>query len=233
MALVDGYGAVSGPVTAVLPGLGVSGYMQPAVRDLAAHVAGQVLLFNGPGFGGSDPVSRWSTVGVVAEAVRRFLQDLGQPVAALVGQSTGCLVAARVARAFPSASLVLVSPVVDPVQRSLLKFGAAWLRDGQRERAGLLAVEAPEWWRGRRQLRPLLKSCLSSSLDELLEDRPNPVTVVRGGSDPMARHEWVVGLADRPGGRIVVVPGGSHAFMFRRPDLLYRAVSAAGGLGRA
>jgi pimeloyl-ACP methyl ester carboxylesterase len=51
------------------------------------------------------------------------------------------------------------------------------------------------------------------------------VTVVRGDRDPLSSQQWAAQLADGPGRRLVVVPGGAHTFMLDRPGLMADALS--------
>src|SRR5947209_11462098 len=84
------------PPVLVVPGLGVSRYLVRACNDLASRCGHQVLLANPPGFGENAALlDRPITVAAVADAYGSWLAQRG-PVF-LVGQSTGTIVAARVA----------------------------------------------------------------------------------------------------------------------------------------
>jgi pimeloyl-ACP methyl ester carboxylesterase len=216
-----GYGRPGAPVTVVLPGLGVSRYLRRAAAVLAERCERRVLLVEPPGFG--SPLRATPTVESVSDALLPWLRGLG-PVS-LVGQSTGCLLAARLAPRAEVPDLALVGPVVDPAKRSLAGIGGAWLKDGRNEPPRLVLLEAPEWVRHARGLWPYLRSCLATALEDQLREVTCPVTVVRGDRDPLSSQQWAAQLADGPGRRLVVVPGGAHTFMLDRPGLMADALS--------
>ena len=218
------YGPSSGPLTVVVPGLGVSRYLRPASAALADATGTPVWLVDPPGFGGSDQPVGPVSVAAAAAGLVGWLAELRQPVSRLLGQSTGCLVAAVMAGRSPVQRLVLCSPVIDPTQRSLARFVASAVRDAPRESPRLAVEEIPQWWQDRRRLWPYLRSCLGTALEPLLDPVTADVTVVRGERDPLSRHTWAAELAERSGGSLVTVPGGSHTFMYTRPDLLVRAL---------
>jgi pimeloyl-ACP methyl ester carboxylesterase len=209
------------PIVA-LPGLGVSRYLREACVQLARRSGRQVLLVEPPGFGANaDALSAVVTVSSVADRLRTWLTAMG-PVL-LVGQSTGCLVAARLARmpAGPDIrALALVSPVFDPASATLCRAGRRLVVDGRWEPWWLGPSELPEWVRNSRSLPSFLRSCLSESLDGHLDAVCCPIVFARGERDPLSRHEWAAQLAEGRGRTLVIVPGGSHTYMAARPAAL-------------
>jgi pimeloyl-ACP methyl ester carboxylesterase len=218
------YGPSSGPLTVVVPGLAVSRYLRPASAALADATGAPVWLVDPPGFGGSDQPAGQVSVAAAAAGIMAWLSELRQPVTRLLGQSTGCLVAATMADPCQVEQLVLCSPVVDPTQRSVGKLVASAIRDAPRESPRLAVEELPQWWQDRRRLWPYLRSCLDTPLERLLDPVAAAVTVVRGDRDPLSRPAWAAELAERGDGSLVTVPGGSHTFMYTQPELLVRAL---------
>jgi pimeloyl-ACP methyl ester carboxylesterase len=205
-----------------LPGFGVSRYLHESCGLLARRSGRQVLLVEPPGFGANADVLPASvTVPLVADRLRPWLSAMG-PVL-LLGQSTGCLVAARLARAAAGleiGALAVVSPVFDPASATLGRAARGLLVDGMWEPWWLGPMELPEWVRNARALPTFLRSCLSESLEEHLDTARCPVVIVRGGLDPLSRHEWVARLGDNQQRTLVSVPGGSHTFIAARPAVL-------------
>jgi pimeloyl-ACP methyl ester carboxylesterase len=220
---------------AVFPGLGVSRYIRPACRDLAQRLQTEVLLVDPPGFGANRSLARRSpTVAQAAEVVQAWLTGRG-PIA-LIGQSTGCLLATRLARRYTGLDariLALVGPVFDPVRRGVARAGGALARDGLREPWWLGPLELPEWLRQASALPPYLKSCLADPIEDHLADVRCPVLIVRGDKDPLSRHTWAAELARGPqradaSSILITVPGGSHTFMAARPEALADALLVGG-----
>jgi pimeloyl-ACP methyl ester carboxylesterase len=212
----------SEPPIVTLPGLGVSRYLRAACHGLADRSGRRVLLVDPPGFGtNARALTGGATVSSVAERLRSWMSPLG-PVL-LLGQSTGCLLAARlaVARAgLDVRALALVGPVFDPTSATVARGGARLVVDGRSEPWWLAPSQLPEWVRNARALPGYVRSCLAESLEDDLASVGCPVVVVRGDRDPLSRHEWAARLADRPGRTLVVVPGGGHTYMAGRPAAL-------------
>jgi pimeloyl-ACP methyl ester carboxylesterase len=206
----------------VLPGLGVSRYLRAACERLAGQSQREVLLVDPPGFGSNAHVlDEVPTVSSVEDCLRSWLSTFGP--ALLVGQSTGCLLAARLARSsigLDIRALALAGPVFDPASATLRRAGTRLLQDSREEPWWLGLSEAPEWLRNARALPGYLRSCLVESLLAHLNAVACPVVVTRGDRDPLSRHEWAARLAEGPGRTLVTVPGGSHTYMAGRPGLL-------------
>ena len=216
------------PPIVVLPGLGVSRYLRAGSAVLAERAVRRVLLVDPPGFGVNAYVlQERAAVADVAGALVPWLDSLG-PVL-LVGQSTGCLLAALAARrtvGLDVRALALVSPTFDPRRRSLLGAAAGLLRDGPNEPWWLGPTQLHEWVRNARVLPPYLVSCLREPLAGHLADVGCPVVVTRGDRDPLSRHEWVSSLTDRPGRTLVTVPGGGHTYLAADPAALATSLAA-------
>jgi pimeloyl-ACP methyl ester carboxylesterase len=190
----------------IVPGLAVARYLLPTVRCVRA--AGfRCDLVRLPTRGPALGVPEYAAL--VADQLR------GREVV-LVGHSSGTQVAAMAAREVPVRRLVLGSPTVDPAYRTVPRVVSRWLVDGTREPASLARQEFPEWGKaGPRRIAVLLRSMLRHPLEDLLTAVTCPVTLVRGGRDPICRDAWVEKLAW--GHELVTVPGQPHAFPYQDP----------------
>jgi pimeloyl-ACP methyl ester carboxylesterase len=217
-----GGGRRSHPPIVALPGLGVSRYLRRGCEQLAQRSDRQVLLVDPPGFGANAAsLTGGVTVSSVAAELQGWLSELG-PVL-LLGQSTGCLLAAHLAGVslgLDVRGLALVGPVFDPAAATVGRAGLRLVVDGRWEPWWLGPSEVPEWVRNARRLPGYLRSCLSESLEGCLDAVTCPVVVARGDRDPLSRHEWAARLTEAPRRVLVTVPGGSHTYMAGRPVLL-------------
>jgi pimeloyl-ACP methyl ester carboxylesterase len=185
-----------------------------------------VLLPDPPGFGANASLLAGPrTVTAIAELFGSWLADVGPTY--LMGQSTGCVVAARIAATAGAdiVGLALVGPVFDPESATVARGGRRLLRDRLREPWWLGPTELPEWLRNARALPTFLRSCLPERIEERLTGVRCPVVVVRGDRDPLSRHEWAVQLANGSERTLVTVPGGAHTFMAARPHALAESLS--------
>jgi pimeloyl-ACP methyl ester carboxylesterase len=217
------------PSIVVLPGFGVSRYLRAACERLAQRLSRPVHLVEPPGFGANRSTIRGSvTVAAVVAVLREWLAHFGPVV--LVGQSTGCVPAARLARddsRLDIRGLALTGPVFAP-SATASRAMAGLARDAVREPWWLGPVEVPEWLGNARAMRSYLKSCLPEPLDRHLDAGSCPVIIARGENDPMCEHVWAARLADAPRRTLVTVPGGSHTYMAGRPDALAESLIAGG-----
>ncbi len=103
----------SGPLMVLLHGLGGSHVNWIRIGPLLAKRA-RVLAPDLPGFGYTRPGARRTTVGANASWVDRFLEEVAQRPAILVGNSMGGLIAILEAVANPEmvAGLVLINPAL-------------------------------------------------------------------------------------------------------------------------
>jgi pimeloyl-ACP methyl ester carboxylesterase len=221
------FGSASGePPVVAIPGFGVARYLVAGCDQLARLSGRRVLLVEPPGFGANtSQLSGPRTITAVAEGFTSWLADVGPMY--LLGQSTGCVIAARIAAmGGPDViELALAGPVFDPGWATAARAARRLLRDGLREPWWLGPTELPEWLRNAGSLPTFLRSCLPERLDERLSTVHCPVVVVRGEQDPLSRHEWAMQLANGSHRTLVTVPGGSHTFMAARPHTLAESLS--------
>ncbi|GAB3893444.1 hypothetical protein GCM10029964_070230 [Kibdelosporangium lantanae] len=203
------------------PGFGHSG-------DPARAVGGEPGWALGDGAGQAPGSGAgWAPVGGagralgvvdIAAVVEYWLREWALGPVTVVGHSCGTQVAAHVAARAPDlvSRLVLGSPTVDPAYRSWPRAVGRWRRDGRLEPRGLTRSQVPEWRRaGPWRLLRLFRSMLADSLERTLARVTCPVTVVRGGRDPLCTRAWARGLGDR----YVEVAGVPHAFPYQVPEV--------------
>lgn len=215
----------AGPDVVIAPGLAVTRYFAATQRLLARRVRAHLIAF--PGIGNAPDASWRLGLRDDAVAMSDWLRgNIDRPVV-LVGHSYGSQVAACSALLVREKvrALVLAGPTVDPAFRSWHGLLGRWLRDTVHEPAGLPKLQRPEQRRaGVRRIATMVRSMLADDMEVWLRYIDIPVTVVRGEREPLCSAEWAAKLADRPGGRLVTVPGAVHAFPYDRPAAMADAV---------
>lgn len=210
----------------VVPGLGVSAYLRPAVCSLADN-GYRAWLVDPPGFGGSGDPPRPLGIAEIAEATVAWLDERGLAEVILIGHSSGTQAAARIAATAPRrvTQLVLGSPTLDPAYRAWPRALSRWLLDGTREPGSLTRTQLPEWRRARpRRLLHLLRSMRTDHLEETLRQVSGPVLVVRGARDPLCTPEWARQLSTMDNRMLVELPGLPHAFPYSAPSAFSDAI---------
>ncbi|MBQ0906078.1 alpha/beta fold hydrolase [Micromonospora sp. U21] len=172
-----------------------------------------------PGFGGSGDPPHELSVPEFGEAVSDWLtrRDLGAVV--LAGHSSGTQVAAEAAVNHPGvAGLVLASPTVDPVARSVVRLLVRWQLDGRHEPPGLTESHWPEWKRaGLRRLVHLVRAHLRHVMEEPLARLTVPLLVLRGEEDRLSTREWGQRLTTLVTDGRYVECSGAHTFPWHDP----------------
>lgn len=215
-------GGTGAPVVLV-HGIGVSGhYLVPLGRELAGDHA--VFIPDLPGFGRSEPAARPLGIVGLAGALLAFLDAAGLERPAFVANSMGCQVVAALAARRPERAgpLVLVGPTVDPHRRTVAEQVAGGLLDCLREPPSLLALIAWDYAVfGPRRFVATARSALRDRIEDNLHRLEAPALVIRGEHDGFVSGRWAEEAAALlSGGRLVVVPGGSHAVHYSRPRLV-------------
>ncbi|SDQ60858.1 Pimeloyl-ACP methyl ester carboxylesterase [Curtobacterium sp. UNCCL20] len=166
-----------------------------------------------PGFGGLPVAGRRLSMEELGDLVVEAVRSRGAGDLVLVGQSMGTQVVAEAARRHPDVvdSVVLIGPVVAQRRRSLLLQATDLARDCLVEGTRMNAVLTTDYLRSVpqyvRELRPMLRHRLEATLPHVAQ----PVLVVRGTQDPIARHDWCARLASvAPRGAFVELPGPHH-----------------------
>jgi pimeloyl-ACP methyl ester carboxylesterase len=198
----------------VVPGLAVRRYIEGAVDELRVHGHEAVLL--------AAPAQREEAADLASygAALARRLQDDGREVDLLIGLSVGSQAAAVAAAGTPLVRrLLLVSPTVDPVVRSMPRLLAAWVRGGIGEKPALLRHQFPDWQStSLSQLSQGLASALQVPLEDVLLDVGAQLTVAHSEHDRLTSHAYAARLAYEQGGQLVTIPGASHSWPYEDSD---------------
>ncbi|MFP3460820.1 alpha/beta hydrolase [Arthrobacter globiformis] len=202
------------PAYVLLHGIGVSHrYLARLHVELAKSAA--VHSFDLPGFGGTPRPGRRVTVGEYAAFVAAVLADRGVESCIVVGHSMGAQFAVELALQAPElvARAVLMGPVVDPARRSAAWHALALTRDALfSEPPTANAVVFTDYFRtGMRWYLTELPEMMGYPLDARIRGVAQPVLVIRGGTDPIARRPWCELLAAQaPEGAFAEVHGRGH-----------------------
>lgn len=202
------------PTYVLLHGIGVSHrYLARLHAELA--LSADVYSFDLPGFGDAPRPGSQVSVGEYAAFVRAVLSDAGVESCVVVGHSMGVQFGVELALQDPGlvAGAVLMGPVVDSSSKSVALQAMALTRDvlftetlssnvtvfGDYVRAGL------RWYLTE------LPVMMEYPLEERLHGVNQPVLIMRGGKDPVARHPWCERLVRQaPQGSLVEIPGQGH-----------------------
>jgi len=208
-------------------GLGVSSrYMIPTAARLAPHC--QVYAPDLPGFGRSEKSERALNVTELADALFRWMEEVGIPRAVLLGNSIGCQVVVDLALRRPDAveRIVLVAPTLDAEARTVFRSFARLLLDVPRERLSLPFVALLDYLQaglGRTALT--FGYALQDRVEEKLPNVTRPALVVRGSRDPIVSERWAAEVSGLlPAGRLTVVEDAAHAVNHNSPEALTEIV---------
>lgn len=204
---------------------------------LAAELSGQfrVHCVELPGHGGLPRPPQVLTMQGYAEAVVEALRASGIRDAQLVGHSMGCQVSVEAALLAPDlvSSVLLLGPTVNRAERNAVLQALRLAQDTLREKPAANWIVFTDYLRaGPRWYLATLKQMLDQRLDERLAHVSCPVTVVRGGRDPIVPASWLARLEQaRPGTLLGEIPGAPHIVMWNRPsetaEWIRRTVKAA------
>lgn len=198
----------------VVPGLAVRRYAEPPVARVR-EAGYDVELRPAPGWHGvPDDIGRYG-LDLAEELERR-----GEPVAVLVGLSVGTQAAAVAAAATSLVQhLVLVSPTIDPSQRSMPKSIAAWIKGDSRDDSAMMPDQLLDWARaGPRRILSGFRSAIDLRLEDILPGGSAELTMIHGEYDPLTSYAYAARLAADHGGRLLVAPAGSHSWPIDDPD---------------
>lgn len=222
------------PTYVLLHGIGVSHrYLARLHRELA-EVA-DVYSFDLPGFGKSSRPGRQLQVEDFAAFVSAVLAEEGVSTYVPVGHSMGTQFAVELALREPErvAGAVLMGPVVESSRKSVARQAMALTRDSMfSETPSCNAIVFADYLRaGPRWYMAELPVMMDYPLEERLAGVSQPVLVLRGTRDPIARGPWCVNLAAvAPQGTVAEVLGQGHVFQHTAPGIAARAI---GGWVRA
>jgi pimeloyl-ACP methyl ester carboxylesterase len=126
------------------------------------------------------------------------------------------------------AGAVLMGPVVEPSRKSVAQQALALTRDAMfSESPACNAIVFSDYLRaGPRWYLTELPVMMEYPLEERLAGVNQPVLVLRGTQDPVARRPWCVKLAGvAPQGTMAEVLGQGHVFQHTAPEPAAQAIS--------
>jgi pimeloyl-ACP methyl ester carboxylesterase len=213
------------PTVVLVHGIGMShrSFHRSQAALAAEHRTVSVDL---PGFGGVPGAGRRLSIEELGDLVVRAVRSAGAGELVLAGQSMGTQVVAEGARLHPEIvrSVVLISPVVVPGRRWAALQAVDLARDSFVEGARMNAVLTTDYLRSMpqyvRELRPMLRHRLEDTVPRLTQ----PVLVVRGTQDPIARGDWAERVASAAQRGVLVELPGPHHVQERQPVAFARLV---------
>jgi pimeloyl-ACP methyl ester carboxylesterase len=244
--------ATGQPAYVLLHGIGVSHRYLARLHVELAHPEGQnqppedqwqtegseagaaVYSFDLPGFGGTPRPGRQVTVGEYAAFAAVVLAERGVESCFVVGHSMGAQFAVELALQAPALvdRTVLMGPVVDPARRSAAWHALALTRDALfSEPPATNAVVFTDYFRtGMRWYLTELPEMMGYPLDTRIRGVAQPVLVLRGGRDPIARRPWCEFLAAQaPDGAFAEVHGRGHVVQEAASEDIARIIRSWAG----
>jgi pimeloyl-ACP methyl ester carboxylesterase len=210
-------------------GFAISGrYLEPTAARLASHYPTYVPDL--PGHGYSEKPSRPLNIPELAEALAGYLDSVGVPRAVILGNSSGCLVAAEFAHRYPDRTerAILVSPAGGSHNRPLIRGMMQLARDGLREPPSLARIAVPEYIRfGLGNSIQAFRRMTRYPTLQRLSHVPVPFLVVIGSRDPLVSESQMEMILRSPADVDVVRHvDAAHAINFSHPETLARLVDA-------
>ena len=210
-------------------GFAISGrYLEPTAARLASHYPTYVPDL--PGHGYSEKPRQPLGIPEQAEALAGYLDAVGVPRAVVLGNSTGCLVAAEFAHRYPDRTerAILVSPAGGRHNRPLGRGLVQLARDGLREPSSLARIALPDYVRFGlvNSLRAFRYMTRYPTVERLMHV-PVPFLAVIGTRDPLISNSQMERIFRSPADiDLVRHVDAAHAINFSHPESLARIVDA-------
>jgi pimeloyl-ACP methyl ester carboxylesterase len=208
-------------------GFAISGrYLEPTAARLASRYPTYVPDL--PGHGYSERPRRPLGIPELAEALAGYLDAVGVPRAVVLGNSSGCLVAAEFAHRYPERTecAVLVSPAGGRHNRPLIRGMVQLARDGLREPPSLALIAGPDYVRfGLMNSLQAFRGMTRYPTHERLSHVPVPFLVVIGSRDPLISERQMERILQSPADvDLVRHVDAAHAINFSHPVALARII---------
>lgn len=205
----------------LLHGIGVSHRYLARLHQKLANAA-DVYTLDLPGFGSSHRPRRRLQVEDYAAFVTAVLAEAGVRNYVSVGHSMGSQLAVELALQEPGqvSGAVLMGPVVDDSRKSVARHVAALTRDAMfSESLSANVIVFADYFRaGLRWYLTELPVMMEYPIVERLAGVTQPVLVLRGANDPIARAPWCARLTGAaPQGTAGEIPGQGHVFQYTAP----------------
>lgn len=210
-------------------GFAISGrYLEPTAILLAERYP--TFIPDLPGHGSSEKPRRPLDIPELAEALAGYLDAVSVPRAVILGNSTGCLVAAEFAHRFPERTLcaVLVSPAGGRHNRPLPRGVIQLARDGLREPPSLARIAIPDYVRfGLVNSVRAFRGMIRYPTVERLSHIPVPFLAVVGSRDPLVSERQMTRILRSPAAMDLVCHiDAAHAINFSHPAALALIIDA-------
>ena len=205
------------PTFVLVHGVGLSHRFYTGLARILAR-QGDVVSFDLPGFGMSPTPGQPLTIedfaaGVVPRLERLRRQSPSGPVI-VIGHSMGAQVAVELAVRHPSLvdAVVLVGPVVDPARPTLTQQALALARDAPLELPSTQLQVLYDYARcGPAWFLAASTAMRDYPTHRVIEQLTQPLLVLRGQRDPIAKVSWTRELSTRvPGAIHRTIPGRRH-----------------------
>jgi len=176
----------------LVPGIGVaSTYFERLAPNLNSF--GPVHALDLPGFGGVPHPKDALSISQYADLVGLVIDELGLEDPILVGHSMGTQVVADLAARRPGLStVVLIGPVINPAERTVLRQGLRFAQAGLKEpgRVKLLAISAYLMC-GFRWFSRVLPKMMAYPIEEALPKITANTLLMRGEFDAVVPRDWL------------------------------------------
>jgi 2-hydroxy-6-oxonona-2,4-dienedioate hydrolase len=200
-------------------------YMIPTARELTPYFA--VYVPDIPGYGDSDDPGLVLDIPGMAIWLSEWMEAIGLPRAAFLGNSFGCQVIAHLAAYHPErvTHAILQGPTTPPDERSAFWQFIRWRQNAPFNPEYTGQVSDPAYvkagpWR-------LIRSYVFQVTDRI-EDKVGmiqaPTLVIRGELDPISHQRFCEQLvALLPHGELEIIPEVAHTLVFTAPTRLAEA----------
>jgi pimeloyl-ACP methyl ester carboxylesterase len=208
----------------LVPGIGVSStYFERLAPNL--NEFGPVYALDLPGFGGVPHPDHALGIREYADLVGKVIDDLALDDPIVVGHSMGSQVVSDLASRRPELStLVLIGPVVNPAERTLLTQARRFLVAATHEpgRVKALAITAYLFC-GFKWFSRVLPKMMSYPIEDALPLIRAHTLVIRGEFDGVAPRDWVKRVGELlPSSRLWEIPGAAHSVMYAHAEEVAR-----------
>jgi len=217
------------PTIVHVHGFGISGtYLVPTAARLATSF--RTYVPDLPGFGRSEHPRHPMGIPALADALARFMDEVGLDKATLLGNSLGCPITAAFAAAHPDRieRAILVSPAGGPHNRPIVKGVAQLALAGLREPVGMAPIAVNDYLHyGLIQTWDLFRSMIAFPTAQRFFGLRIPILIVLGDRDPLVNEERIRFAAEQlPQATLVSIDGAAHAINYSHPDQLANVVRA-------
>jgi pimeloyl-ACP methyl ester carboxylesterase len=208
----------------LVPGIGVSStYFERLAPRL--NEFGPVHALDPPGFGGVPHPGEALSIRQYADLVGKVIDDLGLHDPIVVGHSMGSQVVSDLASRRPELnSIVLIGPVVNPAERTILTQARRFLQASWHEPLTVKVIAISAYlFCGFKWFSRILPKMMSFPIEDRLPDIQAHTLVIRGEFDAVAPRDWVEHIGDLlPSSHLWEIPGAAHSVMHAHADEVAR-----------